>query len=63
MLTFPVVYLPDMYSKVIFQNHIQEDTDVELPASVQACDVSGRKEKCLVSELEVCSVVVTPLQE
>ena len=58
-LKFPVLYRSDMYGKVIFQKLLEGDADVELPAPVKACKRTGRQEKNVLCELEVCNIVVS----
>ena len=46
-----------MYSRVVFQKFLSEDTEVDLPEPVEANNASGRPTKFMFSELQVCSTI------
>ena len=47
-LIVSVLYLSDMYGKVVFQKILEGDADVELPAPVKACTHWSSRKKSAV---------------
>ena len=50
---YKVLLVADMYCSIAFEDLLVEDPDVELPAPVTACPLTGRPEKHSLVELEV----------